>query len=165
MPVIQPGVRRQGPTCWERVKLGFGMGFAVGLSVGVLFGGFQALRYVYLLVTNFLQIFYTNLLTVNCGGGILMKLYHNVGLNISDNFENGSCWFKNYVTTCRSNFTKPCVHSRGHTFSPILLKVGQNVCLDDIRDKFENWSRLVKKLVTGSNLRKSIHRLWRPHFQ
>ena len=25
---------------------------------------------------------------------------------------------------------KPCVHSRGHILSPILLKLGQNVCLD-----------------------------------
>ena len=27
---------------------------------------------------------------------------------------------------------KPCVHSRGHIFSPILMKLGQNVCLDKI---------------------------------
>ena len=24
---------------------------------------------------------------------------------------------------------KPCVHSRGHTFSPAIMKYGQNVCL------------------------------------
>ena len=27
---------------------------------------------------------------------------------------------------------KPCVRSRGHIFSRILMKVGQDVCLDDI---------------------------------
>ena len=26
---------------------------------------------------------------------------------------------------------KPCVHSRGHIFSQIILKPGQNVCLDE----------------------------------
>ena len=26
----------------------------------------------------------------------------------------------------------PCVCSRGHIFSPILMKLGQNVCLDEI---------------------------------
>ena len=25
---------------------------------------------------------------------------------------------------------KPCVHSRGHIFSLIIIKVGQNVCLE-----------------------------------
>ena len=39
---------------------------------------------------------------------------------------------------------KPCVHSRGHIFSRILMKVGQDVCLDDISDEFENGSRGVK---------------------
>ena len=27
---------------------------------------------------------------------------------------------------------KSCVHSRGHIFSPIIIKVAQNVCLDKI---------------------------------
>ena len=26
---------------------------------------------------------------------------------------------------------KPCVRSRGHTFSPIIMKLVQNVCLDE----------------------------------
>ena len=38
---------------------------------------------------------------------------------------------------------KPCVRSRGHIFSRILMKVGQDVCLD-ISDEFENGSRGVK---------------------
>ena len=35
---------------------------------------------------------------------------------------------------------KPSVRSRGHIFSWILMKVGQDVCLDDISDKIENGS-------------------------
>ena len=33
---------------------------------------------------------------------------------------------------------------RGHIFSQILMKVGQDVCLDDISDELENGSRGVK---------------------
>ena len=32
---------------------------------------------------------------------------------------------------------KPCEHSRGHIFDPILIKLDQNVCLNDIKVKFE----------------------------
>ena len=32
---------------------------------------------------------------------------------------------------------KPCVRSRGHILSPILMKLGQNVCLDEISDEKE----------------------------
>ena len=32
---------------------------------------------------------------------------------------------------------KPCVRSRGHIFSPIVMKLGQNVCFDQISDEFE----------------------------
>ena len=39
---------------------------------------------------------------------------------------------------------KPFVHSRGHIFSPILMKRNQNVCLDEISDKFENGSCQVR---------------------
>ena len=39
---------------------------------------------------------------------------------------------------------KPCVRSRGHIFFRILMKVGQDVCLDNISDEFENGSRGVK---------------------
>ena len=35
---------------------------------------------------------------------------------------------------------KPCVRSRGHIFSPIIMTRGQNVCLDEIWDEFENGS-------------------------
>ena len=33
---------------------------------------------------------------------------------------------------------KPYVHSRGHIFSLIIMKLGQNVCLYEISDRFEN---------------------------
>ena len=35
---------------------------------------------------------------------------------------------------------KSCVHSRGHIFGQIIMKLGQNVCLDEISDKAENGS-------------------------
>ena len=40
---------------------------------------------------------------------------------------------------------KPCVPSRDHIFSPIIMKLGQNVCLDKISHEFENGSCRVKK--------------------
>ena len=39
---------------------------------------------------------------------------------------------------------KPCVRFRGHIFSPIIMKLGQNVCLDEISDELENGSCWVK---------------------
>ena len=39
---------------------------------------------------------------------------------------------------------KPCVCSRGHIFGPILMELGQNVCLDKISDENENMSFRVK---------------------
>ena len=39
---------------------------------------------------------------------------------------------------------KRCVGSRGHIFSPIIMKLGQNVCLDKISNEFENGSCRVK---------------------
>ena len=41
---------------------------------------------------------------------------------------------------------KPCVCSRGNIFSLIIMKPGQNVCLDEISDEFENGSCWLKKL-------------------
>ena len=51
---------------------------------------------------------------------------------------------------------KPCVRSRGHFFSPILMKLGQNVCLDKITNEFELASCGVKNSVTWSNIRKPV---------
>jgi len=39
---------------------------------------------------------------------------------------------------------KPCEHSRGHIFSPIFMKLGQNDCLDKIPTEFEIGSHRVK---------------------
>lgn len=36
----------QGPTCFQKMKTGFTIGFCVGMASGALFGGFSALRYV-----------------------------------------------------------------------------------------------------------------------
>ena len=49
-----------------------------------------------------------------------------------------------------------CVCSRGHIFSPIIMKLGQNVCLDVISDECENGSCLVKNQVSWSNPRKIL---------
>ena len=45
---------------------------------------------------------------------------------------------------------KSSVHSRGHISSPIVMKLGQNVCLDEISDECENGSCLAKNEVTQS---------------
>ena len=39
---------------------------------------------------------------------------------------------------------KPYVNARGQIFRPIIMKRGQNVCLDEISDRFENGSCWVK---------------------
>ena len=39
---------------------------------------------------------------------------------------------------------KPCVRSRSHIFSLIIMKLGQNVCLDKIMNESENGSCGVK---------------------
>ena len=51
---------------------------------------------------------------------------------------------------------KPCVCSRSHIFSPIIMKLDQNVCLDEISDVFENGSGQVKNYISRSNLRKTL---------
>ena len=35
----------------------------------------------------------------------------------------------------------PCVCSRSHILGPILMKLGQNVCLDEISAMHESWSK------------------------
>ena len=39
---------------------------------------------------------------------------------------------------------KRCVHSRCHIFSPLIIKLVQNVILDEFLDEFENGSCWVK---------------------
>ena len=65
-----------------------------------------------------------------------MELCQNVCLDeILFKFENGSCQSK--TRSLGQILGKPCVRSRGHIFSPIIMKLGQNVCLDEISDKFQ----------------------------
>ena len=49
-----------------------------------------------------------------------------------------------------------CVHSRGHIFSPIIMKLGRNVCLNKISNECENGLCQVKNKVTSSNLSKNL---------
>ena len=39
---------------------------------------------------------------------------------------------------------KPCARSRGDTFNQMIMKFGQNICLDEISDDYENGSCWVK---------------------
>ena len=55
-------------------------------------------------------------------------------------------WMKSKMGRCMSKtrslgqiLGKPCVRSRGHIM--IIMKLGQNVCLDEIADRFENGSK------------------------
>lgn len=48
MPVPGGVYQQQGPSCFDRMKMGFFLGFCVGMASGALFGGFSALRfYIY----------------------------------------------------------------------------------------------------------------------
>ena len=49
---------------------------------------------------------------------------------------------------------KLCVHPIGHIFSPIIMKLGQNVCLDEISDEFKKWVLWGQKL--GQILEKGL---------
>jgi hypothetical protein len=37
---------QQGPSCIDRMKTGFMLGFCIGIASGAIFGGFGALRYI-----------------------------------------------------------------------------------------------------------------------
>ena len=55
----------------------------------------------------------------------------------------GNVWSK--TRSLGQILEKPCLGSGGHIFSPIIMKRGQNVCLDEISDKIKNKSYGVKK--------------------
>ncbi|EDW70565.1 reactive oxygen species modulator 1 [Drosophila novamexicana] len=45
MPLPSGSFSQSGPTCFDKMKTGFTIGFCVGMASGALFGGFSALRY------------------------------------------------------------------------------------------------------------------------
>lgn len=46
MPLPSGAYSHQGPSCFDKMKTGFTIGFCVGMASGALFGGFSALRFV-----------------------------------------------------------------------------------------------------------------------
>lgn len=44
MPVPGGVYQQQGPSCFDRMKMGFMLGCCVGIASGAIFGGFSALR-------------------------------------------------------------------------------------------------------------------------
>ena len=54
--------------------------------------------------------------------------------------------FKSKTRSLGQILKKPYVHARGHNFSLIIMKIGQNVCLDEILDEIENGSWRGQKL-------------------
>ena len=66
-----------------------------------------------------------------------MKCGQNVGLDeISDKLKMVHVWSK--TGSLGQILEKPCVRSRGHILSPIIMKHARNVCLDEIWDEFES---------------------------
>ncbi len=45
MPMPSNMGAQQGPSCFDRVKLGFMMGMCIGMASGAIFGGFGGFRY------------------------------------------------------------------------------------------------------------------------
>ncbi|CAK9799171.1 Reactive oxygen species modulator 1 [Anthophora quadrimaculata] len=45
MPVATGMYQQQAPSCWDRMKFGFMVGFSVGVASGIIFGGYSAYRY------------------------------------------------------------------------------------------------------------------------
>ena len=75
-----------------------------------------------------------------------MKLYQHVCLDkIQHKFENESCRIKE-TRSQGQILGKPCVPSRGHILSLVIIKLDQHVCFDEISHKFGNGSFQVKTL-------------------
>ena len=73
-----------------------------------------------------------------------------VGHVASKSMSLGQILEKNYILVC----------SRGHIFSSILLKFGQNVGYDDFLDKTENGSYLNKTLSQRPHFHPSTLERW-----
>ena len=78
------------------------------------------------------------------------KIYPNY---ILDEFENGLGWLKKIATWTRGIFhdmalLQHCLHSRGHIYCPIIMKLGQKICPNDILDELTNSSGLFKNMGT-----------------
>jgi len=73
-----------------------------------------------------------------------MKLSQNISSDhISDEFENGSGLLKNMAARGRASFpymaiVKPCYNARSHICGPMPMKLGQNICTNDIWAQIEN---------------------------
>ena len=86
-----------------------------------------------------------------------MRLGQNFCLDeISDNLKIGHGGSQ--TMSLGQVLEKPCICSRGHIFSPIIVKLGQNVCLDEILDELESGSCLVKNSVTSLNFRITVQK-------
>ena len=59
---------------------------------------------------------------------------------------------------------KPCVRPRDHIFCPILMKLAQNVCLDEISNEFKIWSFWSKTRPLGQIV-ETLCTLQKPYFQ
>ena len=58
---------------------------------------------------------------------------------------------------------KPCVSSRGHIFSLIHMKLGQNVCLNGISDEFKTGSLRSKTRSLDQTRKKKLVHAQRPY--
>lgn len=67
MPAVPGSVygQNQQPSCFDRMKTGFTIGFCVGMASGALFGGFSALRYVLLFRDRYLLYCNTQFIELN----------------------------------------------------------------------------------------------------
>ena len=78
-----------------------------------------------------------------------MKLGQNV--NLDEIMKMGDVSLK--TRSLGQIFKKPCVQSRGHIFSHILMKLSQTVCPDEILDEFKDGS--AQKLGHSVKFRKT----------
>ena len=82
-----------------------------------------------------------------------------------DEIENVSCGVKK-TRSLGQILEKGCVHSRGLIFGLILMKLGQNVCIDEISDDFKirSCGIIKKNRSLGQILEKPCVSSWGPIF-